>query len=62
MLGLGLVSAEGVDVQVETSGAGGVEVDAVRCLLFDFKDGGPESGIFEDVLADTDNKPQTRNT
>lgn len=42
---------EGADVQVETSGGVGLEVDAVRCLVFDFKDGGTESGFKKDVLA-----------
>lgn len=41
---------EGVSVEAETSGVVGVEVDAVSCLLFDFKDGGPESGCEKDVL------------
>ena len=41
---------EGVGARVETSGVVGVGVDAVSCLLFDFKDDGPESGYEKDVL------------
>lgn len=42
---------EGVDVQVETSGVVSGELDAVSCLLFDFKGGGTESGCKKSVLA-----------
>ena len=41
---------EGVDVQVGTSGVGGVEVDAVIRFLFNFRDGGRESGREIDML------------
>lgn len=42
--GGGSVWMEGVCVQVGVSVEVGVELDAVSCLLFDFKDGGAESG------------------
>lgn len=50
MLGGGPVCTDSVGVQVEVSVVVGVALDAVSCLLFDFKDGGPESGSKKDVL------------
>ncbi len=50
VLGGGSVLMEGVGGQVEISVVVGVELDAVSCLLFDFKGGGPESGCKKDVL------------
>lgn len=42
---------------VKTSEADGLEVDAARCLVFDFKDGGPKSAFKTQVLtAATKNK------